>query len=311
MFKNILKHSSIVVIVIVALVTGVLVGCQKEETIEDIIENTDNSSLEIVDFRNWFHSQEIVSEFIGKQEPDWSKAELKILPDSYNSLQVSIEIYKGKNSLGNDSIRELQIAYVKNSFTGGVKVLSCYDQENAYAKYYSLGGQILEEGVYYAPKQQYILLKRYTIEGSHIRLKSGSESNDPCNGTQVYTNSATPYANNSDAYNCHAYVWGYLSPNDPCYLSDHPYWNNCPDIAGSGYSQVSTPHVGDRWVSYGSVSGWGYVPVHSAIVKEVVNGHVTKVEAKCGEQGIYIYNPDCNAPLFASYKTNDIKYYRK
>jgi hypothetical protein len=30
MFKNILRHSSIVAIVIVALVTGVLVGCQKE-----------------------------------------------------------------------------------------------------------------------------------------------------------------------------------------------------------------------------------------------------------------------------------------
>jgi hypothetical protein len=31
MFKNILKHSSIVAIVIVALVTGVLVGCQKDD----------------------------------------------------------------------------------------------------------------------------------------------------------------------------------------------------------------------------------------------------------------------------------------
>jgi hypothetical protein len=35
MFKNILKHSSIVAIAIVTLVTGMLVGCQKEEVIND------------------------------------------------------------------------------------------------------------------------------------------------------------------------------------------------------------------------------------------------------------------------------------
>ncbi|MDR1097494.1 MAG: hypothetical protein LBL57_05120 [Tannerella sp.] len=36
MFKNILKHSSIVAIVIVALVTSVLVGCQKDSSEDNI-----------------------------------------------------------------------------------------------------------------------------------------------------------------------------------------------------------------------------------------------------------------------------------
>jgi hypothetical protein len=184
-----------------------MTGCQQEDPIVDAIENTDNSSLEIADFKNWFNSQGIVSEFTGKQEPDWSKAELKLLPDGYNSLQVSIEIYKGKNSLGNDSIRELQIANVKNSFIGGIKVFSFYNNDNARVKYYGLSGRILEEGEYYAPKKLYTLLKRYTAEGSQVRLKTGNESNNnPCDDTQGYNNTATPYENNPYAYNCHAYV---------------------------------------------------------------------------------------------------------
>jgi hypothetical protein len=289
-----------------------MTGCQQEDPIMDAIGNTDNSSLEIADFKNWFNSQGIVSEFTGKQEPDWSKAELKLLRDG-KSLEVSIEIYKGKNSLGNDSIRKLLIANVNNSFTGGVKVFSFYNEENAHARYYSLSGQILEEGKYYAPKQLYILLERYTVEVPRVRLKTGNES-DPCDGEIEDPNSATPIylpndAPNPAAYNCHAYVWGDLSPNDPCYLPEHPHWNECPDISASGCSQVSgTPQVGDRWVSYSYVSGEGDIAVHSAFVEEVVNGKVTKLKAKCGQGGIKTYNPDCYK--YASYMTNDVKYYR-
>jgi hypothetical protein len=309
-----------IIVVSIVLLGFFMQSCSKEDVFNevevtglfmDVIENTDNFSLEVRDFKNWFESQKIVQEFIGKHEPNWSNAELKLLPDG-NSLEVAIEIYKGKNSLGNDSIRELQIANVKNSFIGGVKAFSFYNEKNAHVKYYSLSGQLLEEGEYYAPKQQYILLKRYAIEKSQVRLKSGSESGDPCNGTQLYNNSATPLiingAYNSNAYNCHTYVWGALSANDPCYMPYLPLWNNCPNISASGYSRVTSPQVGDRWVSYGNISGWGYTAVHSAIVKEVINGHVTKVEAKCGEDGIYIYNPDCSS--FGSYMTNDIRYYR-
>jgi len=309
-FKKISIVSAIVAIVII---TGVLVGCQKEEVIisqDSEYLSLSNPSLEISDFKNWFNSQKIANKFIGK--PNWDNAEIKIMQDG-NSSMVSIEIYKGKNLSGNDSIRELHVTYVKKGFTGGVKIYSYNDKENACVKYYSLNGQLLEEGAYYAPKQIYSLLQRYTFEGSQVRLKSGNE--DPCDGTQMYNNSATPYylpngAPNPNAYNCHAYVWGYLSSNDPCYLSTHPYWNNCPNISGSGYSQVTSgsPQVGDRWVSYGNVSGWGYTAVHSAIVKEVKNGYVTKVEAKCGDGAIYIYNPDCN--VFGAYKTNDVRYYR-
>jgi hypothetical protein len=300
---------------ILLLCTVLFNSCNNEDynIVENgnIIENTDNSSLEISDFKNWFESQKVVKGLIGKQEPDWSMAELKLLPDG-RSLQVSIEIYKGKNSLGNDSIRELQIMNVKNEYIGGIKAFSFFNKESANTKYYNFNGQILEEGEYYAPKQLYILLKRYTDEWSQVRLKSGSES-DPCGVIQVLNGTATPGkingVDNPKAYNCHAYVWGYLSSNDPCYRSSQPLWNNCPNISGSGYSRVTSPQIGDRWVSYGSVSGWGYTTVHSAIIMEVKNGRVTKVRAKCGDGPIYIYNPDCNT--FKGYMTNDVRYYRK
>jgi hypothetical protein len=111
----------------------------KSELFVDVIENTDNSSLEVRDFKNWFESQKNMQEFIGKQEPNRSNAELKMMQDG-KMLHVSIEIYKGKNSLGNDSIKKLVIANVENDFIGNVKVLSLHDQENAHAKYYSLSG---------------------------------------------------------------------------------------------------------------------------------------------------------------------------
>jgi hypothetical protein len=43
-----------------------------------------------------------------------------------------------------------------------------------------------------------------------------------------------------------------------------------------------------RFLANDNVSGYGYTAVHSAIVKEVTNGHVTRVEAKCGDAEIYI-----------------------
>ena len=302
-----ISFSTIVIAVIAALVVF-LHGCSKEE--DEI-----NNKVEIADFKSWLNSQEITNGFIEKQKLNWSTAEIKLMRDG-KTKHVLFEIYKDKNSLGNDSIRELQIAYVNNSFIGTLKVFSFYNTENAHAKFYNLCGQILEEGIYYAPKQLYSLQNRYIIEDSKVRLKSGNvESNNPCDGTQMYTNSATPLivngAPNPNAYNCHTYAWGALSTNDPCYNPTYPQWNNCPNPSTLGYTQVSgTPQVGDKCISYGYDPNWGNnAPIHSAIVKEVNNGKVTKVEAKCGEQGIYIYNPDCDA--FSSYKTSNIKCYRK
>jgi hypothetical protein len=297
---------------VLLLIMGIFIyGCNKEDEFDNVTPNV--SKVEIADFKNWLNSQEITNGFIEKQKLNWSNVEIKLMRDG-KTQHVLFKIYKDKNSLGNDSIRELQIAYVNNSFIGGVKVFSFYNKENAHAKYYNLSGQILEEGEYYAPKQLYSLQNRYIVEGRKVRLKSGNESNDPCDGTQMYTNSATPLkingAPNPAAYNCHTYAWGALSSNDPCYNPTYPQWNNCPNPSALGYSQISTPQAGDRCISYGYDPNWGNnAPIHSAIVKEVKNGKVTKVEAKCGEQGIYIYNPDCDA--FASYKTNDIKCYRK
>jgi hypothetical protein len=300
------------------IVLGVFVhGCSGEEEFsnidnDDIIKNANNFSLKIADFENWFKSQGVANELIGEQEPNWSNAELKLLPDE-NSLQVSIEIYKGKNSSGNDSIRKLLLANVKNSFIGGVKVFSFCNKENAHVEYYGLSGRILEEGEYFTSTQQCIVLKRYTVKRSLSRLRSGTESNDPCVGTQEYSDSATPLeingVPNPNAYNCHAYVWGYLSPSDPCYLPDYPHWNNCPNISGSGYSQIGgAPQVGDRWVSYGYDSNLGNTAIHSAIIKEVKNGKVTKLEAKCADGTIQIYNPDCST--YSVYMTDDVRIYR-
>jgi hypothetical protein len=286
-------------------------SCSSEE--EESVSFMESSELEVSDFKKWFESQEIINEFIGNREPNWNNAEIKLMRDG-NSKLVSLEIYKGKNSSGNDSIIEIQVAYVKNSFRGGVKVYSFYNEEYAHAEYYSLSGQILEDGKYYAPKQLYMLLNRYTDKEGRVRLKSTSETSDSCNDEIEEPNSATPayFPNgtpNPAAYNCHTYVWGDLSPNDTCYLPDHPHWNECPDISGSGYSEVNgEPQVGDRWVSYDYISNVGDVAIHSAIVMEVVNGKVTKLKAKCGQQGIKTYNPDCYK--YASYMTTNIKYYR-
>jgi hypothetical protein len=310
-------------------------SCNREdyEIIEndDVIENTDNSSLGVRDFKNWFESQKVAKDLIGDQELNWSNAELKTMRDG-KTLQVSIEIYKGENSLGNDSIRELVIAKVKDGFIGNVKVLSFHDREYAHAKYYSLSGRILEEGEYYSPKQLYMSLKRYTVEEREIemrivRLKSGTagtESN-PCADTIVEPNSATPlYIDgnyNIDAYNYHTYVWGKPNANNSyVYFSEYPNWNEYPKISSSDYSEINLTQirVDDIWVSYGYHSVYGDdTPIHSAFIKEVKDGKITKLNAKCGAEGIYTYNPDCDVPMFASYIRDDngnectVKYYRK
>ena len=304
---NILKKKWTGMFLLVIL--GILAhGCSNEGEYDDIALTNESNKVEITDFKNWLKSQKSAKGFTGKQELDWNNAEITTMRDG-ESKQVSFEIYKGKNSIGNDSIRELHIAYVKNSFIGGVKVYSfSSDKEYAKTQYYNLSGQILEEGMYYAPKQLHMLVERYSIEGTQVRLKSGNE--DPCDSKQLISPATPLYINglpNSVAYNCHAYVWGTLTPLSPCYDPLHPRWNDYPDI--TGFTQVNgTPQYGDRWISYGYVSGYGYTAVHSAYVREVVNGKVTKLEAKCGEWGVYIYDPDCSE--FALYITSDIKYYR-
>jgi hypothetical protein len=293
-------------------------SCSRYDYVDDIPEHSmDGANLKVADFKTWFKSQTIASEFVGTQEPDWDNAEITTMPDG-KTLHVSIEIYKGKNSVGNDSVRKLQIAAVENGFTGGVKVFSFYNSEYAHSNYYSLTGRILEEGRYYAPNQVDMLLKRYTIEWLQVRLKDGTEADDLCSDTVWVPNSATPLENsdgsaNSAAYNCHYYAWSSITGNNSgpgCSVPGSPNWYNSPNIYGSGYSAESIPQVGDIWVSYGYVSGLGAgAAVHSAVVKEVVNGKVTKVQAKCGQDGICTYNPDCSE--FGQYKTGNIQYFRK
>jgi len=283
--KSIYKNNKIkFLILVLALVCVVslgffLQGCSQED---DEYLPLKNSSLEITDFKKWFYSQNVENEFIEKQEPNWYNAEIKYMQDGKTPI-VSIEVYRGMNVLGNDSIIELQVAYVGNNFRGSVKVLSFFNKENADVKYYSLTGQLLEKDLYYAPNQQYMLIERYVVEVPQVRLKSDSECDD-----YVVPNSATPIYNsngslNSAAYNCHQYVWGDPKPTDPHYNPGLPHWNYDPNISGSGYTQVTTPQVGDIWVSYGYAEGFGdHTPIHSAYITQVTNGQVTQVTAKCG-----------------------------
>jgi hypothetical protein len=287
-------------------------GCSSSEEEANFI---DHSELETADFRNWFNSQQIESGLVEKNGLNWDNAEIKLMPDG-KSKKVTFIIYQGENSLGNDSIRELHIAYVRNSFMGGIMAFSYSSKVRARVEQYDLKDQLEREWAYYVPKQVFSLLKIYPNRGSIVRLKLGSE-NDGCPGEIEIANSATPYINNDgtsnpDAFNCHAYIWGPLQPTDPNYAianePGYPLWNNWPNIADSGWSEVSTPQVGDRWVSFtDDIVNGENLPWHSARVVEVINGKVTKVEAKCGDGGIWIYDPECNK--YVGYTTNILKYY--
>lgn len=300
-------------------------SCKMEDSIS---RNIDNLPKEIADCKKWLTSQEVASGFLEERDIDWSKAEMKTLPDG-NTLQIKLKIGRELNSVGNDSITELQIAKLKYGYEGRIKVSSYYDEKRAFIKYYSLTGTILEEGDYNGFEQSFILLKQVPFEKIRTTLEATSftRSYDDslvvvdfdtsyvfCENTLYYLNSETPlYINeepNSEAFNCHTYVWGTPDEDNPCYSSDFPLWNNCPDINNSGYSQVqgSSPQAGDKWVSYGYFPDMGYVAIHSAIIVEVENGIVTRLQAKCGENGIFIYDPNCS--YFSTYMTGDIRYYR-
>ena len=318
--KGILKRNLLGFIMMICVISaGIFMqSCGRYDILDNVPENSKNAAdLEVADFKNWFKSQDISSEFVGTQKPDWDNAEVKIAPDGKSS-HVSIEIYKSKNVSGNDSIRELHIAYVKTGFKGGVRVLSFYKSEYANTQYYSLTGRILEEGKYYAPKQVYILLKRHNVGYSPVRLKNGTET-DACNDNQEEPNSETPLEidgePNGEAYNCHYYVWGAQSESDCLNLfPGSPNWIICPDIANSGYEELppgEVPQPGDKWVSYDHV-GPPFnktMAIHSANIEGVTNGKITKLKSKDAEGSLWTYNPAC--PIFAPYNTGTIKYYRK
>ncbi len=324
MNTNILKNRTTrITTLVLTLASLIFLGiftqsCSNEELFDsrsfDIENGTSNiSEIGIGDFKNWFNSQQIESELVEKNKLNWDNAEIKLLRDG-QSLEISFEIYKGKNLLGNDSIRELHLAYVGNSFMGGIMAYSFYSRERAFVDFYNLSDQLFLEGMYYEPNQVYSILKAYSVERTNVRLKSGSED-DPCPSDDE-PNSATPMVNedntiNPQAYNCHYWVWGAGTSveSNPCYEPGYPKWNNCPNISGSGWSEVSTPQVGDRWVSYANLIGVGVVAYHSAIVEEVIDGKITKLKAKMGQGPISTYDPDC--PKFAGYNTNAIKYYRE
>jgi len=236
------------------------------------------------------------------------------MPDG-KSTKVTFVIYQGKNSLGNDSIRELHIAYVRNIFMGGVMAFSFNSKERARVEQYDFKDRLEREWEYYEPRQVFSLLKIYSIERGQIRLKTRSEDDgQPCTFEADSTTSTPLHFENGDpnpeAYNCHTYIWGKPKDTDPFFDKTLPNWNNWPDIAGSGWSEVSAPQVGDRWVSFTHDIIYGEnLPWHSAEIVEVIDGVITKVRAKCGDAEIRIYDPDCDD--YVGYFTNILKYYRE
>ena len=95
-------------------------SCKMEDSIS---RNIDNLPKEIADCKKWLTSQEVASGFLEERDIDWSKAEMKTLPDG-NTLQIKLKIGRELNSVGNDSITELQIAKLKYGYEGRIKVSS-------------------------------------------------------------------------------------------------------------------------------------------------------------------------------------------
>ena len=332
MSTNILKKRRTSVVTLMLTLASILLwgistqSCSNEQLFDDNSFKSDENISEIVgitevgigDFKNWFNLQQIKSGLVEKKNLDLDSTEIKLMPDG-KSKKITFIIYQGKNSLGNDSVRELHIAYVGNNFIGGIMAFSFNGKERALVDQYDFKDRLEREWEYYAPRKVFSLLKIYSIGRGQIRLKTRSEDDgQPCT-FEVEPNTSTPlyFENgdpNPDAYNCHTYIWGPPQPSDPYYNITHdsirPSWNNYPNIAGSGWSEVSTPQVGDRWVSFTHDIVFGEnLPWHSAEIVEVIDGDVTKVRAKCGDAEIRIYDPDCDD--YVGYFTNILKYYRE
>ncbi|MDR1155103.1 MAG: hypothetical protein LBL04_10340 [Bacteroidales bacterium] len=102
MFKNILKHSSIVAIAIVTLVIGVLVGCQKEE---DVFP--ENISIEL---QNYFNSKDY--------------ADLKV------NFKFGISNFSFNDVIVEKPISEISIYYLPVKKGDRVGVLAIFSKNN-------------------------------------------------------------------------------------------------------------------------------------------------------------------------------------
>lgn len=251
-----------------------LVSCTSN-SIENEDIQTQNS---IVDEALRFYAQQTLdNSTILTEEPNWGNAVVSKTTDG--SPLVTVQVYKGENNKGLDSIQEIQFVQRKSGNIMLLRTLSSFNKDIAKVEFFTLKGRLLEDGMLYIPKNRYSTIKVYYRIGSNNKTIRRAGAEDGCSPS-IVEGSGTPIFNpdgsyNTNAYNCHQYVWGDPSPNDPNYYPFLPHWRDyAPDPTKLGYSVTSTPSVGDRIIIYGTDILGNYSGIHSAIVTCIDGGTV-------------------------------------
>ena len=240
---------------------------------EDII--TQNS---VVDEASKFYAQQTLDNSVNlSQEPNWGNAVVTKTTDG--SPLVTVQVYKGENSKGLDSIQEIQFVQRQSGNIMLLRTLSSLNKDIAKVELSTLKGRLIEDGMLYIPKNRYSTINVYYRRGNDNKKLRRAGVEDGCSSS-VVEGSATPAYNsdgspNANAYNCHQYAWGDPQSNDPCYIQGLPHWRECaPDPTKLGYRETYTPSVGDRIIIYGFDNYGNFGGLHSAIVTCTDGGSV-------------------------------------
>lgn len=272
-----------------------LVSCTSN-SIENEDIQTQNS---IVDEALRFYAQQTLDNSTTlTEEPNWGNAVVSETTDG--SPLVTVQVYKGENSKGLDSIQEIQFVQRKSGNIMLIRTLSSLNKDIAKVELSTLKGRVLEDGMLYIPKNRYSTINVYYRIGSNNKTlrKVGAEDGGCASKVE---GTETPFysldgMSNPGAYNCHSYVWGPSNSSDPSYNPSYPNWRDYPPSPASlGYFPTSSTNVnvGDRVVYYGynSYGFWG--PIHSAIVTSTSGGVATELTSKWGQDGIYHHGAGC------------------
>lgn len=232
----------------------------------------------IVDEASKFYAQQTFDNSTTlTEEPNWGNAVVSKTTDG--SPLVTVQVYKGENSKGLDSIQEIQFVQRQRGNIMLLRTLSSFNKDIAKVELSTLKGRLLEDGMLYIPKNRYSTINVYYRIGSNNKTLRKVGAEDGCS-PYVVEGSDTPVYNsdvsyNTNAYNCHQYAWGDPSPNDPHYYSYLPHWRDYPPSPSSlGYTETYTPSVGDRIIIWGYDNYGNYQALHSAIVTCTDGGNV-------------------------------------
>lgn len=273
-------------------------SCNKDP---ELINEYGDLPAEVATAARWFDGTVDQGKFIGPDHLNWKEA--SIGKDIKGQSLITLQIYQGSNSNGQDSTRQLLIVKSKQGVLKGyIRHISAQNEHIADAATYSLYGRKLNEGVWFVKSAKYSLLKVYGGEKRFVLMGWEEVPFDPFTHPQEEIGPATDMyfpggIPNTEAYNCHYYAWGPSSgiPQDLGYVPGFPKWNDYPNPEANGYSPVSsgTPSkVGDR-VIYNQDTGNGYdYPLHSGIVTGVdEQGRVTEVTSKWGKGPLVKHHP--------------------